>query len=315
MANSSDAALLAPPSGTEWVLILSALALITVVAAVFGFWALRRLRAQRARAEVLADNIGRIRDDLDRRRNFLNAISHDLRTPLNGITLQTHVVERAIAQNDAATLRLAAGEMRQSAALAAEILDALLRYARVDLDPNLMHSLPLRDVLLRAAEPFRAAAEEKSLTFEFDVPGTLNITTDRAKLERIITSLLDNAVKFTPHGAISLRVHGSNLLDAPRVIVEVADTGQGISPEDQRKVFREFFQANNPSRDARRGLGLGLVIAQRLARQLGGNITCDSTLNQGTIFQVTLPIDALWKEAELSHPFPGAPMTPVPTPF
>ena len=80
----------------DLLILLPAIALISFVAAGFGLWAFRRIRDQHARAELLAEDLFRIREETRRRLNFLNAISHDLRTPLNGITLQTHIIDRAI---------------------------------------------------------------------------------------------------------------------------------------------------------------------------------------------------------------------------
>jgi signal transduction histidine kinase len=293
----------------DLLILLPAIALISFVAAGFGLWAFRRIRDQHARAELLAEDLFRIREETRRRLNFLNAISHDLRTPLNGITLQTHIIDRAIDAQDADTLRLAVGGIRASSGLAAEILDALLQYARVDVDPVVTSSVRLKELMQQTAEPFRAAAEDKTLAFSLFVDDGVTLDTDRDKLQRILANLLDNAVKFTPHGSITVRARRAGPGDAPPpaphhtdgtrppaprpappgAVIEVADTGDGIAPEHRDKVFREFFQAHNPSRDARLGLGLGLVVAERLAHQLGGRLECQSELRKGSTFRLTLP--------------------------
>jgi hypothetical protein len=90
-----------------------------------------------------------------------------------------------------------------------------------------------------------------------------------------------------------VRVHtnaANRLLRQETVTIEVADTGEGMRPEHRAKLFNEFFQVNNPSRDARLGLGLGLVVARRLAEQLGGKLTCESALHHGSIFRAHLPL-------------------------
>ncbi len=299
----------------NFLILLPLTVLICLAATGLAFSAFRKLRVQHARAEELAGNLHRVREENRRRLLFLNAISHDLRTPLNGIALQTHVIESAMALKDPATLSAAVGEIRSSYVLAAEILDALLKYAHTDIDPTVIAPVNLRTLLTQAADPFRAAAAEKSLTFSLSMPADITFPTDSGKLQRLLANLLDNAIKFTTHGSISVRASVEDDIttvptpgaDTPAaagnrlplkssptkksVLLEIQDTGCGIPLEDQHRLFNEFYQANNPSRDARLGLGLGLVIARRLAQQLGGNLTCDSTPGKGTIFSVRLPLN------------------------
>jgi len=304
----------------NFLILLPLTVLICLAATVLTFSALRKLRVQHARAEELAGNLHRIREENRRRLLFLNAISHDLRTPLNGIALQTHVIESAMASKDPGRLSAAVEEIRNSSALAADILDALLQYAHTDIDPTVIAPVNLKTLLAQTADPFRAAAEEKSLTFSLSMPADITIPTDSGKLQRLFANLLDNAIKFTAQGAISVR--GSVVEDAERVcpgsagaaatdaagadghrrkcpapnksvVLQIQDTGCGIPAEEQHRLFNEFYQANNPSRDARLGLGLGLVIARRLAQQLGGNLTCDSAPGRGTTFFVKLPLAPL----------------------
>lgn len=295
------------PESSDLLILIPALALVSFCAAGFAVWAFRRIHLQHARAELLAKNLHQMREETHRRLNFLNAISHDLRTPLNGIALQTHIMDRALHTNDPAMLQHAVGEVRSSSTLAAEILDALMQYARVDLDANVIAPVQVRELLQQTAEPFRAAAEDKNLAFTFDVHEDFSLHTDCTKLQRILANLLDNAVKFTRNGSIVLRAsRKSGALPAnghvasyfsdqwpagdDHCVIEVTDTGDGIAPEHREKVFREFFQANNPSRDARLGLGLGLVIAERLAHQLGGSLQCHSELRKGTRMLLLLPL-------------------------
>jgi signal transduction histidine kinase len=247
---------------------------------------------QAARTRLLANDLERMQDESCRRLHFLNAISHDLRTPLNGMTLQTHVIEQAVQTRDESMVQQAIHHIRSSSALAAEILDSLLQYARTEVHQNHITRVPMKELIQQAAESFRGAAEEKLLAFTVAVPDDLRIETDRDKLQRIVANLLDNAVKFTDRGSIILRVSLDGADRRARrgsVIIEVADTGEGMRPEDREKLFNEFFQVNNPSRDARLGLGLGLVVARRLAEQLGGKLTCESELHRGSVFRAELP--------------------------
>ncbi len=267
------------------------LALVGVIA--FALWARHLVNIEAARARLLADHLERMQDESRRRLHFLNAISHDLRTPLNGMTLQTHVIEHALQTRDEPMIQRAIHDIRASSALAAGILDSLLQYARTEVHQNRITRVSLKELLPQTADPFRTAAEEKLLAFTLSVPENLWMDTDRDKLQRIVANLLDNAVKFTTRGSIDVRVYikdADRLRRQERVTIEVADTGEGMRPEHRAKLFNEFFQVNNPSRDARLGLGLGLVVARRLVEQLGGKLTCESELHRGSLFRAELPL-------------------------
>ncbi len=278
-------------SGPSIVVPTLLLAIVGLIAV--ALWARHLVKIQTARASDLADDLHRMQDESRRRLHFLNAISHDLRTPLNGMTLQTHVIEHAVQSNDQPMIQQAIRDIRASSALAAEILDSLLQYARTEVHQNHITRVSLKELLLQTVDPFRGAAEEKLLTFTLRAPGNLWMETDRDKLQRILANLLDNAVKFTARGSIAVRVLTNNpnpLLRKETVTIEVADTGEGMRPEHRANLFNEFFQVNNPSRDARLGLGLGLVVARRLAEQLGGKLTCESELHHGSVFRAELPL-------------------------
>jgi signal transduction histidine kinase len=266
-------------------------ATVCAIAAILTFTAIRRSRVHHARAEQLAGNLTQIREENQRRLMFLNAISHDLRTPLNGIALQTHVIERAIDSKDPAVLSAAVAEIRNASTLAAEILDALLQYAHTDIDQVIVSEVEVKALLMQTADPFRAAAEEKGLVFTLSIPSEMTIETDGGKLQRLFANLLDNAVKFTPHGSVAIRGNLEDMGGKKSLLIEVQDTGVGIPAGDQHRLFKEFYQANNPSRDARLGLGLGLVIAKRLAQQLGGTLECVSSAGQGSTFRLRLPAE------------------------
>src|SRR5262249_10653479 len=120
-------------------------------------------------------------------------------------------------------------------------------------------------------------------------PHGLVLRTDRLKTDRVLSSLLDNAIKFTHRGAVRLEC----LATSEGVVIRVSDTGEGIAPEDQDRIFDEFVQVKNSERDSRKGYGLGLAIARRLARQLGGQLTVESEPGRGSRFALVLPASVL----------------------
>jgi signal transduction histidine kinase len=276
----------APQSQSYLVVFLAALAIALITSAA-ALEAARRSRRQHKRADELARDLSRINANVRRRLQFLNAISHDLRTPLNGITLQTHIIEHALAIRDDSTLHKSADEIRTAAVLAAKILDALLQYAQTDIEQNTVAEVRLRELVAQVADPFRAAAEEKKIAFMLAVPDDLVVQTDPLKVQRILANLLDNAVKFTHSGTINVRVIPT--ADPNYIAIEVVDTGPGIPSQHLGRVFEEFYQVDNAARDPRNGLGLGLAVAHRLATHLGGGVHAMSDPPHGSTFTLRLP--------------------------
>jgi len=130
-------------------------------------------------------------------------------------------------------------------------------------------------------------AREKGLLFTCDLPpASLVIRADRIKLSRIIQNLLTNAIKFTTEGGVSVT---AGLSPQREVWIRVADTGIGIPPQYQEKIFDEFFQLRGGDGERRDGSGLGLAICRRLVQAMGGAIGVQSEPGKGSTFTVTLP--------------------------
>ena len=235
----------------------------------------------------LREELAATKEESKRKSFFLNAISHDLRTPLNGLMLQASLADMSAETGDVDGMRHAARDMKASAKATGELLDTLLEYARLDwtTDPNNITAFRLRDVVDAATEPHRPAAQDKGVTLRNNCPPDLVLSTDRQKLERVLSNLVGNAVKFTPAGGVRVEVDRA----AGGAEVHVVDTGVGIDPAGHDRLFEEFFQVQNHERDRRKGFGLGLSIARRLARQLGGDVTVESAVGRGSRFTVALP--------------------------
>jgi two-component system cell cycle sensor histidine kinase PleC len=145
-------------------------------------------------------------------------------------------------------------------------------------------SLPalVREVL-QQAEPLVAASK---LTLKTEIDARLPaMRSDRQKVKQIVLNLLTNALKFTPHGSITVRVFGKGRSHC----VAVRDTGIGIDPADRVRIFEDFRQADSSPTRAYGGAGLGLSICRRLAAMLGGQITLESEVGQGSTFTLVLP--------------------------
>jgi two-component system cell cycle sensor histidine kinase PleC len=127
------------------------------------------------------------------------------------------------------------------------------------------------------------------LTVTLDIPKDLKpVVTDRQKVKQIVLNLLSNALKFTHQGGVTISARRNGRDRA--LILSVADSGIGIAPADQERIFEDFRQLDNSPTRAYGGTGLGLSICRRLAQMLGGGLAVDSQLGKGSTFTVTLPI-------------------------
>jgi signal transduction histidine kinase len=255
--------------------------------------------ALRARGlKVIYTELGRtakLEHDLDaakaeskRKSFFLNSVSHDLRTPLNGIVLQAAVAEMSLKQNDPEMLRETLEQMKVTAKVAADLLNSFLELGRLDweVEKTTVTEFDLADLLRDVVTRLAPDAERKQISLRNDLLlPSLKVRTDRVKLGRILDNLAGNAVKFTERGhvAVTAETRGTDLT------ITVSDTGPGISPDHVRKLFDEFYQVQNDERNYAKGFGLGLAIARKLADHLGATITVDSELGRGSRFAVVLP--------------------------
>ncbi len=137
-------------------------------------------------------------------------------------------------------------------------------------------------IMKDAVELFRPLAEERKINMAVQGSGSVRLLSDRRKLQRVLGNLLDNSIKFTPPGGtVSVSVTG----DGSQVVIEVRDTGAGISEEDLPRVFDRFFRAEKSRSEP--GNGLGLSLAKAFVTSLGGSIT--ATSGEGSTFRVMLP--------------------------
>jgi len=224
---------------------------------------------------------------------FLANMSHELRTPLNGV----------VGMAQALTSDNLAPEQAEKAAIIARSGGHLLSMLNDVLDLSRIEAGALR-VLPEPVDPaavaaevcslFRVSAEQKGLTLSWTCEALPErLETDPVRLRQILTNLVANAVKFTDAGAVRVSARAAPLADGGwRLEVAVSDTGCGISPEDQARLFERFSQADSSLSRKHGGAGLGLVIARGLARTMGGEITLASTPGEGSTFTASITAGA-----------------------
>ncbi len=224
---------------------------------------------------------------------FLAAASHDLRQPLQALGLFTATLAGKPLAPDA---QMIVGKIEASLEALEGLLDALLDISKLDagiIEPQ-VSAVSLGSLFDRLAAEFVPLAASRKISLSFR-PTRAAVLTDPALLERVLRNLISNALRYTEQGRVlvACRPHGHGLA------LEVWDTGRGIPPDQLKEIFREFHQLENPQRDRRKGLGLGLAIVERTCALLHHEIDVKSTLGRGSLFRVLLP-------AAMPRPVPTA---------
>jgi signal transduction histidine kinase len=220
--------------------------------------------------------------------DFLATMSHELRTPLNSILGFSEVLQSGDNLTDK-QLRWA-GNIQTSGQQLLNLINDILDLAKMEAGKMQVRpeSFALAEVADRELTMFRPTAEKKNIDLRNQLdPGLPPLRQDPTKLRQILTNLLSNAIKFTPEGG---RVLLKAEADGGELVLTVADTGVGIAPEEQERVFEKFRQAANPMTREHAGTGLGLSIVRELAKLLGGNVTLRSELGRGSTFTVRIPL-------------------------
>ena len=222
---------------------------------------------------------------------FLASMSHELRTPLNAIIGFTGTLLMGLPGplNDEQRGQLTV--VKSNASHLLSLINDLLDLARIEagkLELSL-ETVLCRDVVEEVAETLRPMAEEKKLALEVVVPdGQVVVKADRRALSQILLNLANNAIKFTDEGTVRLELARRQGKGRTVAELRVVDTGIGIAPEDQARLFQAFEQMHDRGQ-RREGTGLGLHLSGKLAELLGAEIGCESRPGQGSTFTVTLP--------------------------
>lgn len=252
--------------------------------------ALRQSLETAAVNEQLAAANRQLERDAAARARFLETMTHEIRRPMSGTIGALDLLAREPLSARQARILEAA---RHSSAGLMHSLSEVLEYNALDTAPARLSPAPLNLNSWAASvlDGHRGAAEAKGLRLDLALSAALPqaVLADTSRLNQLVDALLSNAVRFTDRGQVLLALDWSA---EQGLLIEVADSGQGLASSDVAMVFEPFFQVDHGPQRAATGAGLGLTIAQRLARQMGGDILVDSVLGRGSRFTVRLPLDA-----------------------
>jgi signal transduction histidine kinase len=219
---------------------------------------------------------------------FLANMSHELRTPLNAILGYTELIADGIYGDVPQKALDVLNRVESNGKHLLGLINDVLDFSKIEAGEFklALDDYSIKDVVYNVFSAVEPLATKKSLRLKVDVPPDVpSARGDERKLTQVLLNLVGNAIKFTDTGEVAIRVTAGN----GSLSVAVQDTGPGIDPANQSKLFEEFQQADNSITKAKGGTGLGLAIARRIVELHGGRLWVESRLGDGATFKFTIP--------------------------
>ncbi len=221
---------------------------------------------------------------------FLANMSHELRTPLNAIIgFSELLADAGDSQYDPATRKRFLAQIVSSGKHLLGLINDILDLSKVEAGQMELRLQPVSvaETVDQVAKTIEPLLTRKNITFRTVVEGAGDVTADARKLKQMLLNLVSNAIKFTPEGGT---VTVAAKRTAASMVITVADTGIGITEEDQKLIFQEFHQVDNGAARRYDGTGLGLALTRRFAMMHGGTVRVSSRAGEGSVFTLTLPL-------------------------
>jgi signal transduction histidine kinase len=225
---------------------------------------------------------------------FLAKMSHEFRTPLNAIIGYCELIKEETAGIEQLEFLPDLEKIHTSAKHLLALINDVLDISKIEAGKMelVVESFDIQIVLDEALTTVEELVKKNGNQLDLECTNVLGIMkSDQLKLKQVLINLVGNAGKFTKNGHIRLKVHRFENQGAPWIQFQVKDTGIGISPEDQKKLFQAFTQADDSTSRKFGGTGLGLVITQRFVQMMGGTITVESSAGKGSTFEFQLPAE------------------------
>ncbi len=249
---------------------------------------LKNQELERQQQQIKLQNI-QLQKSYNLKSEFLATTSHELRTPMNAIMGFSQLLLRQYPDPLSEQQQNLVQRIFNNSKSLLEMINEMLDFSKIEagkLEVN-PQQLDLNYLVKITVEELRSLAVQKQLDLITEIQLKDNILIqDSNFIKRIIVNLISNAIKFTESGKIIVKVWG---IDQNQIAISVTDTGIGIAPEDQAKIFEAFRQVDQSFTRQHSGTGLGLAITQSLVTMMGGKIFLDSSLGQGTTFTVEIP--------------------------
>jgi len=245
----------------------------------------RRVEAELKRAE--AEEANRVKSE------FLAVMTHELRTPLNAVIGYAEIIQEEMQAEGRRVLADDAGRIGASSRHLLGLIDQILNLSSIDAgqEPLAIRDVEVGALIDDAILAVSAEAEKRGDRLWVRVEPEAQIARiDGGKLALCVGALVSNAVKFTQDGFIAIRVERSDSVAGERLRISVSDTGVGIAASELARIFEPFTQVSEGKTRKSGGMGLGLAMAQRVARRLGGQITVASEPGKGSTFTIDLPV-------------------------
>ncbi len=280
---------------------------IVLVLIVSAFWIVKLRKEIKAR-EIIQRELRAAKEDAEQanatKSLFLARMSHEIRTPLNAVMGMTHLLRKT---NLSTTQKLYLGKLAEAADNMLGVINDILDFSKVEAGKIELEtvSFDLDRLLARVVSIISVRVENRGVEFSLQRDPALSARFfgDPTRIEQILLNLVNNAVKFTEHGSVTLSVRAGTLSGGACIDFTVADTGIGMTKEQVGELFKPFYQADASIGRRFGGTGLGLSITKALADLMDGEIEVESIPQKGTTFIVHLPLSEAPGQAPCSERF------------